>query len=74
MSTPIDIRVPDIGEHDSVEVIEILVEVGDSVTAEQSLITLESDKASMEIPSTDDGTQLQRPLRLPLHQLQAVMQ
>ena len=56
MSTPIDIRVPDIGEHDSVEVIEILVEVGDSVTAEQSLITLESDKASMEIPSTDDGT------------------
>ena len=56
MSTPIDIRVPDIGEHDSVEVIEILVDVGDSVTAEQSLITLESDKASMEIPSTDDGT------------------
>ena len=56
MSTPIDIRVPDIGDQDSVEVIEILVEVGDSVTAEQSLITLESDKASMEIPSTDDGT------------------
>ena len=56
MSPPIDIRVPDIGDQDSVEVIEILVEVGDSVTAEQSLITLESDKASMEIPSTDDGT------------------
>ena len=56
MSTPKDILVPDIGEQDTVEVIEILVAVGDTVTAEQSLITLESDKASMEIPSPDDGT------------------
>lgn len=56
MATPIDIRVPDLGESDSVEVIEVLVSVGDSITAEQSLITLESDKASMEIPSTDDGS------------------
>ncbi len=56
MATPIDIRVPDLGESDSVEVIEVLVQVGDSISAEQSLITLESDKASMEIPSTDDGS------------------
>ena len=56
MATSIDIRVPDIGEYDSVEVIEVLVEKGDSVSTEQSLITLESDKASMEIPSTHDGS------------------
>ncbi len=56
MATSIDIRVPDIGEYDSVEVIEVLVETGDSVSTEQSLITLESDKASMEIPSTHDGS------------------
>ena len=56
MAKSIDIRVPDIGEYDSVEIIEVLVQAGDSVNAEQSLITLESDKASMEIPSTHDGT------------------
>ena len=56
MATPIDIRVPDIGESESVEVIEVLVQPGDNVSAEQSLITLESDKASMEIPSTHDGS------------------
>jgi len=56
MATSIDIRVPDIGDYDSVETIEVLVQQGESVTAEQSLITLESDKASMEIPSTHDGT------------------
>lgn len=47
--------IPDIGDFDSVEVIEILVSVGDSITEEQSLITVESDKASMEIPSSDAG-------------------
>lgn len=52
----LEIRVPDIGEFDQVEVIEILVAPGDSVTFEQSLITLESDKATMEIPSTHAGT------------------
>ena len=52
----IEIRVPDIGEFDSVEVIEILVAPGDTVEVEQSLITLESDKATMEIPSTHAGT------------------
>lgn len=56
MANPIEIRVPDIGEYDSVEIIEVLVQQGEDVTAEQSLITLESDKASMEIPSTHDGT------------------
>jgi dihydrolipoamide dehydrogenase len=52
----VEIRVPDIGEFDSVEVIEILVSPGDTVEVEQSLITLESDKATMEIPSTHAGT------------------
>src|SRR4051812_13709677 len=47
--------VPDIGDFKEVEVIEILVKPGDAVTKEQSLITLESDKATMEIPSPTDG-------------------
>ena len=49
------VPVPDIGDFDTVEVIEILVKPGDAVSKEQSLITLESDKASMEIPSPTDG-------------------
>ncbi|PHS73231.1 MAG: dihydrolipoyllysine-residue acetyltransferase [Cycloclasticus sp.] len=52
----ININVPDIGDFDAVEVIEVSVAVGDVVEEEQSLITLESDKASMEIPSTAAGT------------------
>ncbi|MDO5101391.1 MAG: dihydrolipoyllysine-residue acetyltransferase [Lautropia sp.] len=51
----IDIVVPDIGDFSDVEVIEVLVNAGDEVTAEQSLITVESDKASMEIPSAEAG-------------------
>ncbi|MDE2594400.1 MAG: dihydrolipoyl dehydrogenase [Burkholderiales bacterium] len=51
----IDIRVPDIGDIADAAVIEILVKPGQSVTAEQSLITLESDKASMEVPSPQAG-------------------
>ena len=47
--------VPDIGDFKEVEVIEVLVKPGDAVTKEQSLITLESDKATMEIPSPSDG-------------------
>lgn len=47
--------VPDIGDFDSVEIIEVLVKVGNKVSKEQSLITVESDKASMEIPASDDG-------------------
>ncbi|MGI4776651.1 MAG: dihydrolipoyl dehydrogenase [Janthinobacterium lividum] len=49
------IKVPDIGDFDEVAVIEVLVKVGDTVKAEQSLITVESDKASMEIPSSAGG-------------------
>ena len=46
-------RVPDIGGFDDVPVIEVLVAVGDSVSVDQGLVTLESDKATMEVPSTD---------------------
>ncbi|MBV6272023.1 dihydrolipoyl dehydrogenase [Alcaligenaceae bacterium CGII-47] len=54
MST-VDLKVPDIGDVDSVDVIEILVAVGDAIVADQSLITVESDKASMEIPAEQGG-------------------
>ncbi len=51
----VEVKVPDIGDFDEVAVIELLVKVGDTVRAEQSLITVESDKASMEIPSSTAG-------------------
>ena len=51
----IDIEVPDIGDFAEVEIIEVLVKAGDEIGVEQSLITVESDKASMEIPSTVAG-------------------
>lgn len=51
----IDIQVPDIGDFDEVTVIEVLVKPGDTVKADQSLLTVESDKASMEIPSSHGG-------------------
>ena len=54
MST-LDIKVPDIGDFDAVAVIELMVKVGDHVKVDQSLITVESDKASMEIPSSHEG-------------------
>ena len=54
MST-IEVKVPDIGDFDEVAVIELLVKAGDTVKVEQSLVTVESDKASMEIPSTHSG-------------------
>ena len=50
-----EVKVPDIGDFDEVTVIEVLVKPGDTVSAEQSLITVESDKASMEIPSSGAG-------------------
>jgi pyruvate dehydrogenase E2 component (dihydrolipoamide acetyltransferase) len=50
-----EIKIPDIGDFADIEVIEILVKVGDSVKAEDSLLTLESDKATMEIPSPKAG-------------------
>ena len=50
-----EVKVPDIGDFKDVEVIEVLVKPGDAVAKEQSLITLESDKATMEIPSPEAG-------------------
>ncbi len=55
MSAVIELKVPDIGDFESVEVIELLVKPGDSIRLEQSLITVESDKASMEIPASAAG-------------------
>ncbi|WP_018749667.1 dihydrolipoyllysine-residue acetyltransferase [Chitiniphilus shinanonensis] len=51
----IEVRVPDIGGHDNVDVIEVLVKAGDTIEKEQSLITLETDKATMEVPATAAG-------------------
>jgi dihydrolipoamide dehydrogenase len=51
----VEVKVPDIGDFDEVAVIELLVKPGDTIKAEQSLVTVESDKASMEIPSTHAG-------------------
>ncbi|MGV6810228.1 MAG: dihydrolipoyl dehydrogenase [bacterium] len=56
MSQTIELRVPDIGDFSEVEIIEVLVEVGDTINVEDSLITVESDKASMEIPAAHAGT------------------
>ena len=52
----IEVRVPAVGEFDKVEVVEVLVAAGDRVAAEDSLITLESDKASMDVPAPQAGT------------------
>ncbi len=56
MSQTIEVKVPDIGDFKDVEIIEVLVKPGDAIAKEQSLITVESDKASMEIPSPAAGT------------------
>ncbi len=56
MSNITEIKIPEIGDFDNVPVIEVLVKVGDSVEQDQSLVTLESDKATMEIPSPQAGT------------------
>ena len=55
MSKIIEIKIPDIGDFDNVPVIEVLVSTGDEVEKDQSLITLESEKATMEIPSPESG-------------------
>ena len=55
MANTIEIKVPDIGDFDAVPVIELLVAVGDTVTVDQGLVTLESDKATMEVPSSAAG-------------------
>src|ERR1700712_5424885 len=51
----LEVKVPDIGDFKDVEIIEVLVKAGDRIKAEQSLVTVESDKASMEIPSSAEG-------------------
>ncbi len=51
----VEVKVPDIGDFKDVAIIELLVKPGDTIAAEQSLITVESDKASMEIPSSHAG-------------------
>src|SRR4030065_503829 len=55
MARSIEVRVPDIGDYDAVPVIELLVAVGDTVAKDQGLVTLESDKATMEVPSPAAG-------------------
>ena len=50
-----DLLVPDIGDFEKVEIIEVLVKVGDKIKKNESLVTLESDKSSVEVPSTEDG-------------------
>jgi pyruvate dehydrogenase E2 component (dihydrolipoamide acetyltransferase) len=56
MSEMVEVKVPDIGDFEEVEIIEVLVAVGDVVAEEDSLITVETDKATMEIPSSHSGT------------------
>ncbi|WP_430227639.1 dihydrolipoyllysine-residue acetyltransferase [Paraburkholderia tropica] len=56
MSQAIEVKVPDIGDYKDIPVIEVLVKAGDTVEKEQSLITLESDKATMDVPSPASGT------------------
>jgi len=53
-----EIRVPDLGGADAVEVIDILVSVGDTVSVDDALMTVESDKASMDIPASAAGKKL----------------
>ncbi len=55
-SGPVTLTVPDLGDFDDVEVIEVLVSVGDSVAVEDGLVTLETDKAAMDVPATSAGT------------------
>ena len=55
MAQQLEVRVPDVGDADGVTIAEVLVEVGDTVEEDDSLVTLESDKASMEIPAPAAG-------------------
>mgnify|MGYP003573763664 FL=1 len=56
MSNTVEVTLPDIGDFEQVDIIEVLVAVGDQIEAEDSIVTLESDKATMEIPSPYAGT------------------
>ena len=64
MSNTIEIKVPDIGDFSDIPVIEVLVSEGDQVSAEDGLVTLESDKATMEVPSPEAGTVKEMRLKL----------
>jgi pyruvate dehydrogenase E2 component (dihydrolipoamide acetyltransferase) len=64
MANAIEVKVPDIGDFKDVEVIEVLVKAGDAIDKEQSLVTLESDKATMEIPSPEAGVVKELKLKL----------
>lgn len=64
MSNTIEIKVPDIGDFSDIPVIEVLVSEGDQVSAEDGLVTLESDKATMEVPSPEAGTIKEMRLKL----------
>ena len=55
MSEVIQINVPDIGDFDAVEVIEVLVSEGDEINAEDAIMSLESEKATIEVPCTQAG-------------------
>lgn len=55
MSNTVEVKVPDIGDFENVEIVEVLVKAGDSVQAEDPLISLESDKATMEVPAPSAG-------------------
>ena len=55
MSNPIEVKVPDIGDYKNIPVIEVFVKVGDTVAVEDTLITLESDKATLDVPSSHAG-------------------
>ena len=75
MAEPIRIVVPDIGDFESVDVVEVLVSPGEHVDVEAGLITLESDKALMEVPATHSGVVLQVAVSLKYgqQQVQAIL-
>lgn len=56
MSEIIEIKIPDLGGADSVEIVEILIKAGDTVEKEQTLAVMESDKATMDLPANEAGT------------------
>ena len=64
MSQTIEVNVPDIGNFKDVAVIEVLVKAGDAVAPEQSLITMETDKATMDVPSPAAGVEKQLKLKV----------
>src|SRR5574343_1166393 len=55
MSNLVEVKVPDIGDFDNVPVIDLFVKVGDTIKVDDAIATLESDKATMDVPSTVDG-------------------